>query len=337
MAAAIDKQDQAIAGHDSSDSEKFYLNEVCVNIQPCDVVLNCPVIMCAVGIFSMKTTNTIQQQQLKKPIVLSPQKEVNPRDGQSKSPDVPPWLTSAALPLLYVNANNFRLFIPDMASVNIKEVDAGSEIRRGDSGHHESVRGAVSIADSHGRTDRRSSTHTSVEAAHSDAAHSHVDRTSRHSVDGRIAESEVSHKSQGHLSDGGLHEPGAVTVLNQSQKNDTDSAQEQKCDDLQKEAQTERREIKPPQIRKPQNSTNPLEHDMFVMQVIGLTLSPQADNPLPRIVIEKDIYRRALHAGITSLPGSEVEDRQYQLDVCGLGFCTGSERLVNNFNDKLVK
>ena len=42
-----------------------------------------------------------------------------------------------------------------------------------------------------------------------------------------------------------------------------------------------------------------------------------------RLLVDKDIYRRALQAGVTSHPGADVEDRQYQLDVVGWSLSTG--------------
>ena len=64
--------------------------------------------------------------------------------------------------------------------------------------------------------------------------------------------------------------------------------------------------------------------DVCVLHVGSLKVIPQPENPLPRLVMEKNIYRSALHAGITGCPGSEVEDRQYQLDVGNLEICSGS-------------
>jgi hypothetical protein len=43
----------------------------------------------------------------------------------------------------------------------------------------------------------------------------------------------------------------------------------------------------------------------------------QADNPLGRTVVRSDIYRMAERARMLCIPGSEVEDRQYQLDIKG--------------------
>ena len=69
--------------------------------------------------------------------------------------------------------------------------------------------------------------------------------------------------------------------------------------------------------------TFPMFSFRLVLQVGVVTLAPQADNPLPRVVIHKDLYHRALKAGITNHPGSDVEDRQYQLDIAGLSLATG--------------
>ncbi|XP_074510650.1 intermembrane lipid transfer protein VPS13B isoform X2 [Sebastes fasciatus] len=55
--------------------------------------------------------------------------------------------------------------------------------------------------------------------------------------------------------------------------------------------------------------------DTLVLKLGSLSMAPQADNPLTRTVLRKDIYQRALHLGILRDPGSEVEDRQYQIDL----------------------
>ncbi|XP_038051923.1 vacuolar protein sorting-associated protein 13B-like [Patiria miniata] len=55
--------------------------------------------------------------------------------------------------------------------------------------------------------------------------------------------------------------------------------------------------------------------DTFLLQVNSVCLRPHADNPLQRLVLKKEIFRRAVQAGTTQTPGSDVEDRQYQLDV----------------------
>lgn len=71
-------------------------------------------------------------------------------------------------------------------------------------------------------------------------------------------------------------------------------------------------------------SQHVLSHDMSVIHIRALTLTPMADNPLPRVVVDKELYRRAVHAGMTQQPGSDIEDRQYQLDMAGLSLSTGT-------------
>lgn len=66
-----------------------------------------------------------------------------------------------------------------------------------------------------------------------------------------------------------------------------------------------------------------VDHDVLMFQLHSLLLSPQAENPLPRYAIDKELYHQALQTGINQYPGSAVEDRQYQIDVKGLTLCTG--------------
>lgn len=63
--------------------------------------------------------------------------------------------------------------------------------------------------------------------------------------------------------------------------------------------------------------------DVCIFHVSSLSVVPYAVNPLARLVVDKALYSRALHAGTTRRIGSEVEDRQYQMDVAGLGISTG--------------
>jgi hypothetical protein len=56
-------------------------------------------------------------------------------------------------------------------------------------------------------------------------------------------------------------------------------------------------------------------HDTLIVEIASLSVNPQPMNPLPRNVVAKGLYRRAVHCGIVQVPGSEVEDRQYQVDL----------------------
>ncbi|XP_074656098.1 intermembrane lipid transfer protein VPS13B-like [Tubulanus polymorphus] len=64
-------------------------------------------------------------------------------------------------------------------------------------------------------------------------------------------------------------------------------------------------------------------HDMLVFHAGSLILSPQPDNPLPRRPVDRELCQLVAPRGLSSLPGSAVEDRQYQLDVRNLGLSTG--------------
>uniref|UniRef100_A0A3P9Q9M9 Vacuolar protein sorting 13 homolog B n=1 Tax=Poecilia reticulata TaxID=8081 RepID=A0A3P9Q9M9_POERE len=67
---------------------------------------------------------------------------------------------------------------------------------------------------------------------------------------------------------------------------------------------------------------NTKKEDTLVLKLGSLNMAPQADNPLTRTVLRKDIYQRALNLGILRDPGSEVEDRQYQIDLQSINIGT---------------
>ncbi|XP_028837760.1 vacuolar protein sorting-associated protein 13B isoform X2 [Denticeps clupeoides] len=64
------------------------------------------------------------------------------------------------------------------------------------------------------------------------------------------------------------------------------------------------------------------KEDTLVLKIGSVSMAPQADNPLTRAVLRKDIYQRALNLGILRDPGSEVEDRQYQVDLQSINIGT---------------
>lgn len=71
------------------------------------------------------------------------------------------------------------------------------------------------------------------------------------------------------------------------------------------------------------NNEDESDHNMFVMQIESIIVSPQVDNPLSRIMIRPNIFHMAEQAKILGVPGSQVEDRQYQLDVQDFSATTG--------------
>ncbi|XP_036292642.1 vacuolar protein sorting-associated protein 13B isoform X3 [Pipistrellus kuhlii] len=64
------------------------------------------------------------------------------------------------------------------------------------------------------------------------------------------------------------------------------------------------------------------KEDTLVLKIGSVAMAPQADNPLGRSVLRKDIYQRALNLGILRDPGSEIEDRQYQIDLQSINIGT---------------
>ncbi|XP_012268331.2 intermembrane lipid transfer protein VPS13B isoform X1 [Athalia rosae] len=61
-----------------------------------------------------------------------------------------------------------------------------------------------------------------------------------------------------------------------------------------------------------------LLHDLLIIQLDGISITPHAENPICRIPIRSDIYQLAAQANILNVPGSAVEDRQYQINVKGV-------------------
>ncbi|XP_068093820.1 intermembrane lipid transfer protein VPS13B isoform X2 [Hyperolius riggenbachi] len=65
-----------------------------------------------------------------------------------------------------------------------------------------------------------------------------------------------------------------------------------------------------------------MNEDTLVLKIGSVSMAPQADNPLSRSVLRKDVYQRALNLGVLRDPGSEVEDRQYQIDLQSINIGT---------------
>ncbi|KAF2358487.1 Vacuolar protein sorting-associated protein 13 second N-terminal domain [Trinorchestia longiramus] len=64
-------------------------------------------------------------------------------------------------------------------------------------------------------------------------------------------------------------------------------------------------------------------HDVVVLQLASLLISPQVENPVERTIVRRDMWKLAEQARILSLPGSALEDRQYQLDLVSIAVSTG--------------
>ena len=49
-----------------------------------------------------------------------------------------------------------------------------------------------------------------------------------------------------------------------------------------------------------------------------MRIAPHAENPICRVPFRADVYQLAAQANILNVPGSAVEDRQYQMNVDGI-------------------
>jgi len=76
--------------------------------------------------------------------------------------------------------------------------------------------------------------------------------------------------------------------------------------------------------------------DIIVAFFDSLSVVPQADNPLPRHPVDKELYHRAMHANLTQQPGSAIENRQYQIDIKGMSMCTGIIYNLNCVNSVII-
>ncbi|KRT78503.1 hypothetical protein AMK59_7594, partial [Oryctes borbonicus] len=64
--------------------------------------------------------------------------------------------------------------------------------------------------------------------------------------------------------------------------------------------------------------------DVFIFQVDGIILTPDPVNPICRTPLRPDIYQQAARARILNVPGSEIEDRQYELNIRGISLTTST-------------
>ena len=65
----------------------------------------------------------------------------------------------------------------------------------------------------------------------------------------------------------------------------------------------------------------------LLVNVDGAEVSPRVQNPLVRtgsgLLLKPDLYAEAEQSGQLFVPGRDVEDRQYQLDLTGISFSSG--------------
>lgn len=73
------------------------------------------------------------------------------------------------------------------------------------------------------------------------------------------------------------------------------------------------------------------KQQMFLLlNLDGIELSPRVQNPIGRsgLLLKSDLYSEAEQNGILFVPGQDVEDRQYQIDLNGLSFSSGKRQTL---------
>jgi hypothetical protein len=67
-----------------------------------------------------------------------------------------------------------------------------------------------------------------------------------------------------------------------------------------------------------------VQEKFLLLNLDGAELSPHVQNPIGRNVqLKPDLYDEAERQGLLFIPGHDVEDRQYQIDLSGLSFSSG--------------
>ena len=52
-------------------------------------------------------------------------------------------------------------------------------------------------------------------------------------------------------------------------------------------------------------------------------ITSQVENPLTRILVDVPLYNQASNSRLLGVPGSQIEDRQYKVDLKGITIATG--------------
>ncbi len=75
--------------------------------------------------------------------------------------------------------------------------------------------------------------------------------------------------------------------------------------------------------------------DFLLLQADSVSVSPQVENPLARALIRPDLYHLA--TPFLSVPGAHIEDRQYEVNLNGMGVYTGKWEAVLTKSEKPIK
>ncbi len=68
-------------------------------------------------------------------------------------------------------------------------------------------------------------------------------------------------------------------------------------------------------------------YQVFSFRWLVFQVTPRVQNPLERsCLLKPDLYHQAEKSGLLFVPGQDIEDRQYQVDVNGLSLSAGNRR-----------
>lgn len=62
--------------------------------------------------------------------------------------------------------------------------------------------------------------------------------------------------------------------------------------------------------------------NVIIMKINEISITPNVENPLTRNPVRADIYTKATQLGILNLPGSKIEDRQYEVQLKQMSLAT---------------
>ena len=66
-----------------------------------------------------------------------------------------------------------------------------------------------------------------------------------------------------------------------------------------------------------------LNPDVLLLTCDSVNITPQVENLLSRVLVRPQLFHFCKAKGILTIPGSAIEDRQYQVDTSGLGIFSG--------------
>ena len=77
-------------------------------------------------------------------------------------------------------------------------------------------------------------------------------------------------------------------------------------------------------------STTNNQPDVFIIELESCNVTSQVDNPISRIIVDQRLYYKSAESGSLELPGSNIEDRQYQVSLNNFSIYTALWKVNKN-------